>query len=90
MGALFGGGGNRNPAPVKPDPVVEDVRPMPDPYSPAAMRAAREEKSRIARRSGRTSTDLTGRRGAPFQRPAGVVQRPGFAVTPNRSVLGSA
>ena len=65
MGGLFGGGRRSQPqTPAKPAPkadsaVADDPRPMPDPESPLARRAATEERARISRRSGRVSTDLT-------------------------------
>ncbi len=61
MGALFGGGNRQRQATTKPtgSAVADDPRPMPDPESPLARRAATEERARISRRSGRVSTDLT-------------------------------
>lgn len=62
MGNLFGGGNKKASTTAAPKPgsaVDETPRPMPDPESPLARRAATEERSRISRRSGRVSTDLT-------------------------------
>ncbi|SDH08313.1 hypothetical protein [Pelagibacterium luteolum] len=76
MGGLFGGKRRSEPVatPAKPAPqpdsaLADDPRPMPDPESPAARRAATEERNRVSRRSGRVSTDLTMRQRRQREQP---------------------